>query len=62
VPLPSPLTEPFWPPQSKSLFSKYKQNIGRKMEFTRRFDILVTEIFFVNPMSCLLSSNDSMSF
>jgi hypothetical protein len=27
-----------------------------------RFDMLVTEIFFVKLMSCLLYSNDSMSF
>ena len=27
-----------------------------------RFDMLVTEICFVKLMSCLLSSNDSMSF
>jgi hypothetical protein len=59
---PPPPIQPFRPPQWKSLLSKYKQNIGRKVKFTTRFDILITEIFFVNLMSCLLSSNDSMSF
>jgi hypothetical protein len=40
----------FGPPSQSRFSLKYKQN----MEF-RRFDILVTEICFVNLMSCLLS-------
>jgi hypothetical protein len=35
--------------------------LEEKWNLEGRFDILVTEICFVNLMSCLLSSNDSMS-
>jgi hypothetical protein len=48
-------------PQSKSLYSKISE---KQWIFERIFDILVTEICFVNLkiiMSCLSSSNNSMS-
>jgi hypothetical protein len=45
-------------PQSKSLYSKIS---AKHWIFERIFDILVTEICFVNLMSCLSSSNNSMS-
>ena len=38
------------------------KTLEEKWNFEGRFDILVTEICFVKLMSCLLSSNDSMSF
>jgi hypothetical protein len=35
----------------KHLSQKYKQNIGRKKKLKGRFDILVSELSFVNLMS-----------
>jgi hypothetical protein len=50
------------PPPNQNPFQAFLQNIGRKWNLEGKFDILVTEIRFVNLMSFFLSSNDSMSF
>jgi hypothetical protein len=52
----------YWSPSQSPFDTNRSKTLEEKWNLKGRFDILVTEICFVNSMSSLLSSNDSMSF